>query len=94
MNLRVPDCHDNHDWYTNEVNQQSKTWRRMKMTDMPKRDVTGDCEGECKDQVSELQKEQQEKLDAEGMEHSTAETPTMVHAKKRDNAPGDLGGYV
>jgi hypothetical protein len=65
-----------------------------KMTDMPKRDVTGECEGECKDQVSKLQKEQQEKLDAEGMEHSTAETPTVEHAKSRDNAPGDLGGHV
>lgn len=64
------------------------------MSDIPKRDVTGECEGECKDQVSKLQKEQQEMLDAKGMRHSTAETPTMEHAKKRDNAPGDLGGHV
>ncbi|MCG6908917.1 MAG: hypothetical protein LJE94_02195 [Deltaproteobacteria bacterium] len=64
------------------------------MTDMPKRDITGECEGECKDQVSDLRKEQQEKLDAEEMEHSTAETPTVEHAKSRDNAPGDLGGHV
>ena len=45
------------------------------MTDMPKRDVTGECEGECNDRVAELEKEQQKKMDAEGMEHSTAETP-------------------
>lgn len=64
------------------------------MTDMPKRDVTGKCEGECKDQVSELEKKQQAKIDAEGMKHSTAETPAVKHAKTRDNAPGDLGGHV
>jgi len=64
------------------------------MTDMPKRDVTGECEGECNDRVAELEKEQQKKMDAEGFEHSTAETPTVDHAKSRDNAPGDLGGHV
>lgn len=64
------------------------------MADMPKRDITGDCEGECKDRVSEMEKDQQKKMNKEGMERSTAETPSVDHAKNRDNAPGDLGGHV
>ena len=64
------------------------------MTDMPKRDVTGDCEGECEDRVTKMKKEQQKKLDKEGMKGSTEETPKVDHAKKRNNAPGDMGGHV
>ena len=64
------------------------------MAEMPKRDTTGNCEGECKDQVGEMEKENQDKMNKEGMEGSTAETPPVEHAKKRDNAPGDLGGHV
>jgi hypothetical protein len=64
------------------------------MADMPKRDITGECEGECKDRVSDMEKEQQKKMDEEGMEGSTAETPSVGHAKSRDNAPGDLVGHV
>ncbi len=64
------------------------------MADMPKRDITGECEGECKDRVSDMEKEQQKKMDAEGMEGSTAETPGVEHAKDRDNPPGELGGHV
>jgi hypothetical protein len=41
-----------------------------------------------------MEKEQQKKMDAEGMEGSTAETPSVDHAKSRDNAPGGLGGHV
>ena len=64
------------------------------MAEMPKRDTTGNCEGECKDQVGQMEKENQDKMNKEGMEHSTSETPPVEHAKKRDNAPGDLGGHV
>ncbi len=64
------------------------------MTDMPKRDTQGKCEGECKDQVKELQKDQQKKIDQEGMEGSTAETPSVGKAKDRDNPPGEMGGHV
>ncbi|MDY0222862.1 MAG: hypothetical protein RBR67_17155 [Desulfobacterium sp.] len=64
------------------------------MADIPKRDTTGKCEGECKDQVTQLQKDQQKKIDKEGMEGSTAETPSVGHAKKRNQAPGGMGGHV
>lgn len=64
------------------------------MTDMPKRDTTGKCEGECNDQVAELKKKQQKEIDKEGMEGSTAETPSVDDAKSRNNAPGEMGGHV
>ncbi len=64
------------------------------MSDMPKRDTTGKCEGECKDQVTEMKEDHQKKIEREGMEGSTAETPSVEGAKSRDNAPGDLGGHV
>jgi len=64
------------------------------MAEMPKRDTTGNCEGECKDQVTKMEKENQEKLNQAGMRGSTEETPTVEYAKQRDRAPGDLGGHV
>ena len=64
------------------------------MAEIPKRDITGACEGECQNRVSELEKEQQKKIDQQRMERSTAVTPSVERAKSRDNAPGDLGGHV
>jgi hypothetical protein len=66
----------------------------IKMAEMPKRDITGNCEGECDDRVAKMEKDQQKKLDEQGMAHSTSETPSVNYAKSRDNAPGDLGGHV
>ena len=64
------------------------------MADIPKRDITGECEGECEDRVFKMEQDQQQKIDAQKMAHSTSETPSVEHAKHRDNAPGDLGGHV
>lgn len=64
------------------------------MAEMPKRDTTGKCEGDCEDRVAKMEKDQQKELDKAGMDYSTAETPPVEHARKRDNAPGDLGGHV
>jgi hypothetical protein len=64
------------------------------MTDMPTRDTTGKCVGDCNDQVSKMEKDNQDRINAEGMEGSTAQTPSVGHAKTRDRAPGDLGGHV
>jgi len=33
------------------------------MTDMPKRDITGKCEGECRDRVHEDEMERQDALE-------------------------------
>lgn len=64
------------------------------MAEMPKRDTTGNCEGQCDDRVAKMEKDQQKKIDEQGMERSTAQTPSVDHAKSRDRAPGDLGGHV
>jgi hypothetical protein len=64
------------------------------MTDMPKRDTTGNCQGDCKDKVKEMEKDQQKKIDQEDIEGSTGETPSVDNAKNRNNAPGEMGGHV
>jgi hypothetical protein len=64
------------------------------MANIPSRDITGKCEGECRDQVAELEKKQQEKINKLGMEGSTAETPSVDLAKNRNEAPGSMGGHV
>ena len=37
------------------------------MADIPKRDITGECEGECEDRVSKMEQDQQQKIDAQSM---------------------------
>ena len=64
------------------------------MAEMPKRDTAGNCEGECKDRVAKMERENQEEMKKAGGAGSTAETPSVEHAKQRDRAPGDLGGHV
>lgn len=59
---------------------------------MPSRDTSGKCEGECKNQVSELEKKQQEKIDK--MDSSTSEKPPINYSQSDDKAPGSLGGHV
>ncbi len=60
---------------------------------MPKRDVTGDCEGECRDRVKEGEKERQEDLKNENVQ-APEDYPKAPGAEKRDNPPGELGGHV
>jgi hypothetical protein len=63
------------------------------MTDIPKRDITGDCEGDCKDRVLEGQKERQKKIAKSGFK--TADSfPNAPGAKHRNEPPGFLGGHV
>ncbi len=60
---------------------------------MPKRDMTGECEGECRDRVKEGEKERQKAIHKEGVE-SPDDYPTPPGAKKRNNPPGEMGGHV
>jgi hypothetical protein len=68
-----------------EENQMSET--------MPKRDVTGDCEGECKDRVNEGKRERQADLEKSGVK-APEDYPKAPGAEKRSNPPGDMGGHV
>ncbi|MFZ0611106.1 MAG: hypothetical protein WAM73_02605 [Desulfobacterales bacterium] len=60
---------------------------------MPKRDITGDCEGECRDRVNEGRDERQESLKKENVE-SPEDYPKAPGAEKRNRPPGDMGGHV
>nr|WP_321399089.1 hypothetical protein [uncultured Desulfobacter sp.] len=64
------------------------------MANIPSRDITGKCEGECRDLVAELEKKQQEKINNAGVAFSTAETPSVAGAGNRNDAPGAMGGHV
>ena len=63
------------------------------MTDMLKRDITGECEGECRDLVTEGQEERQDEINASGLE-SPESYPDAKWAKSRNEPPGALGGHV
>ena len=63
------------------------------MTDMPKRDITGDCEGECRDRVREGEDERQKDI-AKSKLKSADSFPNAPGASSRNDPPGWLGGHV
>jgi hypothetical protein len=63
------------------------------MTDMPKRDITGECEGECRDLVREGEEERQDEIIASALE-TPEEYPNAKWAKSRNEQPGVWGGHV
>ena len=60
---------------------------------MPKRDVTGQCEGECRDRVKEGEKDRQAALEKEDVK-APEEYPKAPGAGERNNPPGGMGGHV
>jgi hypothetical protein len=60
---------------------------------MPKRDITGECEGECRDRVKEGEEQRQADLEREAV-RSPDHYPKAPGGGKRDEAPGGLGGHV
>ena len=60
---------------------------------IPMRDITGDCEGECRDRVGEGEMERQVSLEKENVE-VPADYPNAPGAEKRNNPPGEMGGHV
>ena len=63
------------------------------MSDMPKRDITGNCEGDCKDRIREGEEDRQNKI-AKSKFKSTDSFPNAPSAKSRNDPPGWLGGHV
>ena len=63
------------------------------MASIPSRDISGVCEGECKDLVQEAYESRQVCLESEpySVEDST---PSMSWSDSRNEAPGFLGGHV
>lgn len=63
------------------------------MKDMPKRDITGKCEGECRDRVKEGEQERQDGINTSGFKAPDS-FPSARWAKSRDEQPGVWGGHV
>jgi len=63
------------------------------MTDIPKRDITGDCEGDCNDRVREGEEERQKEIAKSGVK-SADSFPNAPGADSRNEPPGSMGGHV
>ncbi len=63
------------------------------MVDNLKRDITGECEGECKDRVHAGEEERQKRI-AKSSVKSPDSFPKAPGAKHRNEPPGFLGGHV
>lgn len=63
------------------------------MTDILRRDITGECEGECRDLVREGEEERQNEINTSGVE-TPDEFPDAHWARSRTEQPGVWGGHV
>ncbi|MFZ0613515.1 MAG: hypothetical protein WAM73_14855 [Desulfobacterales bacterium] len=59
---------------------------------MPKRDITGNCEGECRDRVREGEEERQGSISSQPFNSPSPNSPSWT--KHRDEQPGVMGGRV
>lgn len=63
------------------------------MSDIPKRDITGDCdEAKCRDRVAEGNEERQKKIAKKRYSPPNPNSPE--HTKNRDEQPAVWGGRV
>jgi len=62
------------------------------MKHIPSRDLTGKCEGECRNLVREGEEKRQEEIKLH--EYSTTSSPRASWANARNEAPGFYGGHV
>jgi hypothetical protein len=63
------------------------------MEHIPSRDITGYCEGECRNLVREGEEKRQQELRAEPYSNS-GPSSSLPWAKSRNEAPGIFGGHV
>ncbi|HCY87937.1 MAG TPA: hypothetical protein DHV36_22565 [Desulfobacteraceae bacterium] len=63
------------------------------MAHIPSRDITGVCEGECRNLVGEADVKRQKEI--QSVAYSNEEgSPSVSRAHSRNEAPGFLGGHV
>jgi hypothetical protein len=67
--------------------------RIVPMNDILKRDITGECEGECRDRVREGEEERQDEIKGSGVEVPES-YPDAHWARSRREQPGVWGGHV
>lgn len=63
------------------------------MAHIPSRDITGRCEGECRNLVHEGEVERQAEISSVEYSNGTG-SPSVSQANSRNEAPGFLGGHV
>ena len=64
------------------------------MKEMPSRDTTGKCEGECRDRVFEGEKERQKTIEKDTIKYSGPSSNSPSWTSKRNEPPGAWGGRV
>jgi hypothetical protein len=62
------------------------------MKHIPSRDITGHCEGDCRNLVREGEENRQRKIN--GHAYSGGSSPSVPWANSRNEQPGFLGGHV
>lgn len=63
------------------------------MNNIPRRDIDGHCEGECRNRVFESEQNQQKRINESQLDYSTpVSSPSW--ASDRNSSPGFLGGHV
>jgi hypothetical protein len=62
------------------------------MTSIPSRDITGKCEGECRDRVREGEEERQEAI--KSVAHNSPSPNSPSWTKDRTEQPAVWGGRV
>jgi hypothetical protein len=63
------------------------------MNNMPSRDTTGECAGECRNTVREGEVRRQDEIEASGIPYPES-TRSVSQAFSRNEAPGSWGGRV
>lgn len=64
------------------------------MSNMPERDITGNCQGECRDLVREGEEERQSHINASSKSYDTPSERSPSWTSRRNDPPGAMGGRV
>ncbi len=64
------------------------------MKTIPSRDITGECQGECRNLVHESDEKRQREINAMDMDYSSPSEKSPSWTSKRNDPPGWLGGRV
>jgi hypothetical protein len=64
------------------------------MKEMPSRDTTGKCMGECRDRVFEGELERQAAIARSEINYDAPAEQSPTWASKRNDPPGAMGGRV
>ena len=64
------------------------------MAKMPTRDITGKCQGECRDRVHEGEVNRQREINASAKKYNSPAERSPSWTSKRNDPAGSMGGRV